>query len=370
MRVGIDGRALAAEARSGVEWYVVHLLRALARLPQAPEIIAYADREVRDPEAASAVRSVVVRARRGWLRAALPWRLWRDRVEVAHFPSTILPPLLPCPAVVTVHDLAWERFPETYETADLAMQQRAVCIAARRAARLITVSESTAQDLRERYPEAGPRIRVTPLGVSPAFSPEGQPLDPQALPAAQCLAGGYLLYAGRLHPRKNLGRLLEAYRLLLRHADAPPLALAGTPSPHGEELAAAVARLGLADRVLFLGYVAPELLPQLYRGAALFAYPSLYEGFGLPVLEAMASGVPVVASRVPSLAEVAGEAALLVDPVSPDEMAAAMARLLAEPELRAELIRRGLARSRAYTWERTARLTLAVYREVGGERAP
>jgi len=384
VRVALDARALTADVKSGVEYYVTNLILALSGLSNAPEMIAYVDRPIEDPEIATALSSGpvtvrVIRSRHGWLRAALPWRLWRDKVDLVHLPSTILPPILPCPAVVTVHDLAWMRYPETYDRADLAMQGRAI-LSAFRAAHIITVSESTARDLRgplrlpDRRPLTAPahladRITAIPLGVSPRFSPDGPRLSPASFPGAGLLEGGYILYTANLQPRKNLLRLLAAYAKLLSQEPAPPLVLAGALSPHADELKAAAVRLGIERHVLFPGYVPDDQLPALYRSATVFVYPSLYEGAGLPILEAMASGVPVVTSSVSAMPEVADDAAILVDPESIDRLAWAISLLLTDADLRATMIRRGLARSREFTWEETARRTAAIYRLVAERKA-
>jgi glycosyltransferase involved in cell wall biosynthesis len=371
MRVGLDARALTASLASGVEYYVVNLVRALSRLPSAPEIIAYVDRPIPDPELArlSAVeplRTVVIDAPRGWLRLALPWRLWRDRVDLVHLPSTILPPLLPCPAVVTVHDLAWARHPETYQPDDLRMQTRVVPRSVRRAAHVLAVSETTATDVEQMMGVPRQRITAIPLAASPSFSAEGPRLSADAFPGADRLSSGYLLCVCRLQPRKNLMRLLEAYREARQEVSLPPLVLAGGATSHGEELAQKARELGLAGEVVFPGYVPDGLLPLLYRSATVFVYPSLYEGFGLPVLEAMASGVPVITSTTSALAEVAGDAALLADPLSVEQLAGALGRLLTDSDLRKRLSAGGLARSREFTWQRTAEETVAVYRHVAG----
>jgi len=369
VRIGLDARTLAAEERSGVERYVVNLVRALAQSADAPEIIAYTDRPVPDADLAALLArppfsARVVRAPRGWLQVALPLHLRRDRVSLAHFPSTILPRLLPCPAVVTVHDLAWKRFPETYDPADLKMQEEALK-SARRAAHVIAVSEATARDLREAGLDEK-RITVIPLGVSARFSPDGPALNPNAFPGAERLADGYVLSTAALRPRKNLGKLIEAYRQVREQLAAPPLVLAGGMTEHGRELQARAGELGISEHVLFPGYISDDLLPALYRGATAFAYPSLYEGFGLPVLEAMASGVPVLTSNTSGTAEVGGDAALLVDPEDTAEIVSALARLIGDEGLRADLRARGLARAREFTWERTARETMSAYRRVAG----
>ena len=369
MRVGLDARTLAAQARSGVEHYVVNLVRAFSRMEDAPEIVAYVDRPIADPEVAGAasagpLSTRLLRSRFGWLRLALPFRLWRDGVDLVHLPSTILPPLLPCPAVVTVHDLAWMRYPETYQPDDLRMQRIAMSGAAARAAAIIAVSESTARDLGEHFPRCADRVAIIPLGVSPRFSPEGLAVSKRAFPGAERLGGGYVLYAGGLQPRKNLRALLAAYRALRSQAEAPPLVLVGKISPHAQELMEEARRLSVEQEVIFAGYLPDDMMPALYRGATIFVYPSRYEGFGLPVLEAMASGTPVVTSSVSAMPEVAGEAALLVSPESAEELAGAMARLLADAALQADLRVRGLARARLFTWEETARRTVEVYRRA------
>ena len=363
MRVGLDARALTSPSPTGVERYVVELVRALARLDDCPQVIAYTDRPVADANVlAGAVRVQVLRARRGWLRLALPWRLWRDRFDLVHLPSTIVPPLLPCPAVVTVHDLAFRHCPETYAPDDLAMQFRALR-GATRAAHVIAVSQSTARDLMEATGLAQDRITVIPLGVSSAFRPDGPALSLDAFPGADRVRGGCLLHTGGLHPRKNLPRLLDAYADVRKTMSIPPLIIAGDVTTRwGREVVAETAERALTDDVIFPGHVGDAVLPALCRAATVALYPSLYEGFGLPILEAMASGTPVITSNRSSMAEVAGDAAVLVNPESVEGLAGALRRVLSDEQLRHELRARGLARSRQFTWERTARETVAVYR--------
>lgn len=370
MRVGLDARTLTASSRSGVEQYVVNLVRALAGLKDSPEIIAYTDGPIPDPELARAaasggLRTEIVRAKRGWLRAALPLRLRRDKADLVHLPSTIVPRLLPCPAVVTVHDLAWAHYPESYDPRDLRMQTRAVPPSVRRAAHVIAVSESTARDLQEILEVPAGKISVTLLGVSSRFSPEGPRLAGSAFPGAEHVEG-CLLYVGRLQERKNLVRLLDAYAQVRRRREAPKLVLAGPDSPHGRELARKAQEMGLAEQVIFPGYLPEDILPAVYRSAAALVYPSLYEGFGLSVLEAMASGTPVITSNRASLAEVAGDAGCLVNPEEVAELASAVERVLADGRLRDDLRERGLARSREFRWARTAELTADVYRRIAG----
>ena len=366
MRVGLDARTLASSVRSGVEHYVANLVRAFATFEDGPEIIAYVDRPIADPQLSAAassgiVRTEVVRAKRGWLRAALPFRLWRDGVEIVHLPSTLIPPILPCPAVVTVHDLAWLHYPEAYDPADLRMQTQVVPRSIRRAAYVIAVSQSTADDISRHFDISKDRIAVTPLGVSAAFSPDGPGIE-DLLPQADKLASGFILHTGGHHPRKNLPRLLQAYAVLKDEMpEAPPLVITGdATSSTVRGLRADAKSLGMLDSLIFPGELDEAIMARLYRSATVAVYPSLYEGFGLPIIEAMASGIPVVTSNRSSMPEVAGDAALLVDPERPDELAAALKRLLSEPDLRAELIAKGISRSHEFTWDRTARQTLEL----------
>jgi len=370
VRIGFDARALASPIRSGVEQYVINLVRAFGELPSPPEIVAYLDRPLTASEQVALgawppVRIEVLESRRGWLRVALPWRLWRDRADVVHLPSTIVPPLLPCPAVVTVHDLAWARFPDTYSRADLRMQTEVVPKSVRRAAHVIAVSESTARDVQQVLHVDAAKVTAIPLGVSPDYSPDGPRLAGDEFSGADRPSGGYILHAGGMHPRKNLVKLLEAYALLRREMDAPPLVIASsTDTLWGRATVEEAQARHLGDAVVFSGQLEERLLSRLYRSALLTVYPSLYEGFGLPILEAMASGVPVITSNRSSMAEVAGDAALLIDPEDAGEIAAAMGQLLHDEGRRAELVRRGRERIRAFTWERTARETVAVYERV------
>ena len=223
---------------------------------------------------------------------------------------------------------------------------------------MIAISQATKDDLVAHYGVPKEKIPVVYHGVEPRFRPTPDP----AVPARYGLPSRYFLYLGTLQPRKNLERLLQAYAQL--SGDVPALVLAGAKGWYFERIAAAIAALGLGERVFLPGYVPDEDVPALLTGALALVFPSLYEGFGLPVLEAMACGTPVVTANTSSLPEVVGEAGLLVDPLRVDEIAAAMQRLLADEALRAELSRRGLERAGLFSWDRCARETLAVLEGV------
>jgi glycosyltransferase involved in cell wall biosynthesis len=273
--------------------------------------------------------------------------LRRLRPALAHFQHA-LPLACPSPAVVTIHDLSFEREPTLMGLRERLIFRSVVPRAARLASRVIAVSELTKRDLVELYGIPDEKIVVVPNGVDPRFR-------------ADCPrpAGDYALVVGALQKRKDPQAAIEALALLgngkLR------LVFAGPDRGGRAEAERAAERVGLRDRVDFRGYVSQDELAELYRGAACLVFPSRYEGFGLPALEAMASGTPVVATTAGALPEVAGDAAILVGERDPVAIAGGIERALAD---RDRLVRAGLERARLYTWAETARRTLAVYREL------
>ena len=323
MRVGIDVSPLHL-TRAGTARYLrgllAHLTVDVVRLELAGS-----------GRAAAAARDAL------WYPAVLPLAASRADVDVLHCPSYRAPLRAPVPLVVTVHDLAVFRHPEAFNRWSRTYSRALVPRVLRAAARVIAVSEFTRRELRELLAVADEKIRVVPNAVAPVFSPDG--------PAS---TGDYVLAVGTLEPRKNLPRLAEA-----AHRMGAQLRVVGATGWGG-------VRVG-GNGVRWLGEVADEELAELYRGAACVAYPSLYEGFGIPVLEAMASGTPVVTSRGGGTEEVAGAAAVLVDP----EDAAAIAEGIEEAVTRRDELRRlGLERARAFSWAAAARATEAVYAEV------
>jgi glycosyltransferase involved in cell wall biosynthesis len=331
--------------RTGDETYMTGLLRELAgadlriaAVTRHPELV---------PEG---IEPIELRARSQVVRMAisLPRLLRRLRPALAHFQHS-LPLGAPSPSVLTVHDLSFERDPSVMGPRDRLIFKTVVPRSARRAARVLAVSELTKRDLIELYgiPEA--KIVVTPNGVDPAFTTKGPS------------AGGepYALFVGALQPRKDAATAIEALALIGN--GAPRLVVVGKDQGGRAEAEQAAERSGLAGRVDFRGHVPQEDLAALYRGAACLVFPSRYEGFGLPVVEAMASGTPVVATTAGALPEVAGGAAILVEERNPVALAGGIERALAD---RARLVAAGLERARQFTWAETARQTLEVYREL------
>ncbi|MEK6274693.1 MAG: glycosyltransferase family 1 protein [Actinomycetota bacterium] len=343
--VAIDADVLGRR-RTGDESYVAALLRELVPIADQERLAAI----TRHPELVpSGVEPVQLKARSQPLRMAvrLPLLLRRLHPALAHF-LYVIPPGYRGQAVVAVHDLSFELMPELMSRTDRFFFRTFVPRSTRRADRVLTGSEWTKRDLVERYGIDEGRIVVTPYGVDPIFRPEGP------------THGGspYALFVGAIQPRKDPLTALEA---LARTNGDLRLVLTGPEKRGGGELRAAIERLGLGGRVELTGHVSLDELAALYRGAACFVYPSRYEGFGLPVLEAMASGTPVVATAAGAVPEVAGDAAVLVEPGDPAALAAGIERALAD---RDRLVAKGLERARQFSWAETARLTLETYREL------
>jgi glycosyltransferase involved in cell wall biosynthesis len=343
--VVIDADVLGRQ-RTGDETHVAGLLRELAGAPglrlaavtRRPELVPGGIEPLELP-----ARSQVLR-----MAARLPRLLRRLRPALAHFQHS-LPLTCPCPAVVTAHDLSFERDPSLMSLRDRVIFRTVVPRSARRAARVLAVSERTKRDLIEFYDLPEDKIVVTPNGVDPAFSPDGPGADGEP----------YALFVGALQPRKDPQVAIEALALL--GEDDLRLVLVG-PDKGGRGQAERTAeRNGLRGRVEFRDHVPHEELAALYRGAACLVFPSRYEGFGLPMLEAMASGTPVVATTAGALPEVAGDAAILVEERNPVAFAGGIERALADRE---RLVAAGLERAKRFSWAETARRTLDVYREL------
>jgi glycosyltransferase involved in cell wall biosynthesis len=264
---------------------------------------------------------------------------------------------------VTIHDAIAFRYPEGYPWLNNLLHRRYVPATLGRVDAVITDSEYSRRDLQHvlRFPADG--IRVVPLGVADRFRP-GTPEVKDRVIARYQLAAPFILSVGVQQERKNLGRLVEAFADLRSRLQTHKLVIAGHSIWRSRDVAEQVARLGLQDAVTLLGHVPDDDLPALYSAADAFVFPSLYEGFGLPVLEAMACGTPVVCSDSSSLPEVAGQAACLVDPMNVRAISDGMYRSLNDPDLRARLRVAGVERARTFSWDRTAGLTLDVYRSV------
>ncbi len=289
-------------------------------------------------------------------------------LKLVHDPTGTAP-LSGCNAkkVITICDTIPFIFPKVSSTLEYVVYHFWLPLAIKQVDSVLTISEQSKMDIEKYLKVPGEKITVTKLAAGPRYH-QLDPAEIEVMLKRLRLEQPYILYIGSIEPRKNLLRLLEAYQKLCEWSGRWRLVIVGARSYwKSSPVAEKVEKLGLKDKVIFTGYVRDEDLPALYNGADLFCFPSLYEGFGLPVLEAMACGVPVVTSNTSSLPEVAGEAAILVDPYNVTDMAAAMRRILEDRELAGELREKGLARAAQFSWEKTARETIAVYEKVLGE---
>jgi len=282
-----------------------------------------------------------------------------------HATEHLLPYLRDIPTVLTVHDLIYERLPEFHKFFNYHYLHAAMPLYCRRATAIIAVSEATRADLYGLYGIDPAKVTVIPEAAAPHFAPQS-PERVDAVRARYGLPPRYLLSVGTIEPRKNLGRLVEAAGPLISQGLIDGVVLVGSLGWLYEGFLRELERSPLRERVLFPGFVADEDLPAVYAGAEITVQPSLYEGFGLPVLEAMASGSPVCASRAASLPEVGGDAARYFDPRNVEEMTAVLAEVLRHPEQREAMRERGLQRASLFSWQRTAEETLALYRQVLG----
>lgn len=376
MHIGIDAHAIGAQ-QGGNETYIRNLIRALAAVDDCNRYTIFlakaraADEwregfarqfpnfEVRLlPEPTPLVR----------VPLALAFELRRRPVDVLHVQYTA-PPFCPAPVVATIHDLAFEHMPETFTRRGSMQLKLTVRRTAQRAARIATVSEYSRQDLLRTYNLVPEKVAVTYNGIESHFTPQPTSAnEAENIRHRFGIARDFLLAVGSLQPRKNLIRLIRAYAKLRGEnaGFAPQLVIVGRKLWLTDEIFAEVRRQRWAEDVILTGYVTDEDLPKLYRAATAFVYPSLFEGFGLPPVEAMACGTPVVTSNTSSLPEVVGEAALLVDPYDEQSLAAALLQITNDQPLRARLQENGIEQAQKFTWRAAAEKTLQLYREAHG----
>ncbi len=360
MRIAFDVNPLARN-RAGIGTYIAHLLTALVRIAPEHEYLLYASEPLPPGDRATFAAYPHVRMLRcpAWLMGL---RSRWDGADLFHGLNFRLNGWGRHGALVTIYDLAVDRL--GLPSRKLFGQRRSFLRtrrAALQATQVVTISEHSAADIVELFGVPREQIAI----VSPAVGPEFSPADAAAIAAVKARYGitrdAYVLSCGGSEPRKNIARLVEAFGLATGLRDKMNLVVAGGMDRGADAIRAAVERAGLESTVVFPGHVQLEDLRALYSGCALFAFPSLYEGFGMPPLEAMACGAPVVCSDSSSLPEVVGDAALLVDPRSTAGWARALAQVANDAALRDDLRRRGALRAKTYSWEQSARVLLKVY---------
>lgn len=370
MRIGVNVHLLST-THTGIQHYIRALVPELVAQATSHDMVLYgepsqlpvcAGERVRWVSASRPLRSGVQRVL--WEQTMLPRLLRRDRVDVFFSPAFILPMCWGGAGVVTVHDLNFEVSPETIHPIRRAYLRRITRRSVHRARKVIAISQSTASDIVRLYGVPDEKIAVIPYGLDAIFTPDNaralEPMVRQRYP----LPERFLLFVGTLEPRKNLPRLLEAYALARQHADLPPLVLAGAPGWQHERILAQARELGVGSHIVFAGYIPREHLPGVYAAASALLYPSLYEGFGLPPLEAMGCGTPVLVSNTSAMPEVVGDGGVLVDPRDVQQIAEGIVRMTQDEVLRQEIAERGLERAKRFRWEEAARRTLGVLEDA------
>ncbi len=370
MHIGIDAHAIGAQ-QGGNETYIRNLIVALAELDQKNQYtlyfsVAQAAAAWRNRYANFSVRQLPPPTPLVRVPLALALELRRRPVDVLHVQYTA-PPFCPVPVVTTIHDLAFEHLPETFTRRGKAQLRLTVRRTARQAAQILTVSEFSRQDIIKTYRLPPERITVTHNGCEAQFTP--QPTsegEAEKIKHKFGIARDYLLAVGSVQPRKNLLRLLRAYVLLREQQPSFQLQLVivGRQLWLYKEVLREIKQQNFATDVIVTGYASDEDLPALYRSAVALVYPSLFEGFGLPPLEAMACGTPVITSNCSSLPEVVGKAALLVNPYEAADITQTIWKLAQDVPLRAQLREAGIEQARQFTWRAAAEKTLAVYQAI------
>ena len=366
MRIAFDGTTLTP-GRTGVGYYTEHLLQHLAREVEATgdEIVVVSNQAI-DTERPLPPHVRVHDGHRfpvriGWMQMRAQRALDAVRPDVAHFTNGMMPIGSPVPTIVTIHDMSLRLYPQCHPLRRLLLNRPLMHVAIRQAAAIVTVSDSARRDLLRFHGIPADRVSVVHEAASPAFRPITDQSVLDRVRSRYGLPARFVLYVGTIEPRKNLLRLVEAFAQARRRGLPHQLVCVGPYGWSSRDLAGHIAQLGIKDAVRFTGYAPFEDLPAIYNLGELFVFPSLYEGFGLPVVEAMASGLPVITSNTSSLGEIAADAACTIDPTNTDAIADALVRVATDGALRQDLSARGLRRAQGFSWTQTAREMLAVY---------
>lgn len=371
MRIGFDAHSIGARL-GGNETYASNLIEALAEVDSRNEYTLYVTKQEavdRFTNRWPQVRVVKTLPHTPFIRIPLilTAELRRRPVDILHVQYTA-PPLAPCKTVVMIHDLSFEHLPETFKRRSWIQMRLTVRRTARAAAHIVTDSDYSRDDILRTYGLPVDRVTTTPLAASRRFKPVQDKEELKRVLDKYGITGDYVLAVGSIQPRKNIPRLIRAYARLLSQGNdqtpIPRLVIAGKRAWLFEETINAAAASPVRDNIVFTGYVPESDLPALYTGARCFVYPSFFEGFGIPLLEAMRCGTPTISSDRTCFPEVVGDASLMIDPFDENSIAEALWAIISDAKLRERLRSRGFVQSSQFDWRHTARLTLDVYDKV------
>jgi glycosyltransferase involved in cell wall biosynthesis len=367
MRIGLDGIPLAS-AKTGIGHYTLELARALAKIDPDDEFelispFAFNSSSI-EHDLPVNLKKVEARRRKFWWAVGLPLYMRRSATSLFHGTNYEIPLLSKCPTILSIHDLSLLLYPETHTDQSVRRGRYRLPLMARAATKIITATDHVKKEVVQHLKIDPAKIVVTPYAPRRTFRPLSRS-ETEETRTRLGIEEIFILFVGTIEPRKNLPTLLRAFAEVLRSTDLrPQLVIAGQKGWLTGETMNYIESEGLKQRVKLTGYITDEDLSALYSCCAVCVYPSLYEGFGLPPLEAMACGAPVIASNVPSLAEAVGQAALLVPPTDVHAFAGGIVQMLRDKAAQSHFSRAGLDHASQFTWERTARLTLEIYREA------
>lgn len=370
MHIAIDAHSVGTRL-GGNETYATNLIEALAEIDTANHYTLFVTKREAYERFANRwpnfdLRMTLPHAPLVRIPLTLTVELRRRPVDILHVQYTA-PPFAPCSVVTTIHDLSFEHLPETFKRRSWRQMRLTVRRSARAAAHVITDCNYSREDILRTYGLSPERVTATPLAASSRFKPVEDAAEISRVREKYGIVGDYILTVGSIQPRKNIPRLISAYAALCRERkveSVPKLVIVGKRAWLYEETLNAAENSAVRNQIFFTGYVPEEDLPCLYTDARCFIYPSYFEGFGIPPLEAMGCGTPTITANRTCFPEVIGDGGLMVDPFDIEAISAAMVRVLSDKQFREELRVKGLKRASVYDWRKTARLTLAIYEQV------
>ena len=368
MLIGIDASRANRPQKTGVEWYSYHLIQELKKipLPQGDKFILYAPEELKGDLGIMPpgweIKILSWPLKYFWTQKRLSWEMLINPPDILFVPAHCLPIFCRAKKIMTIHDLGFKRFPKAYTFGQRIYYSLVHSFAAKYADKIITPSEFTKTEIINLYKTDPNKIVVIPLGYNKYYNLVEDKNKIEEILTKYQIKKPYLFFVGRLEKKKNIKGLVDAYQQLLKQNYSLQLVLAGNPGFGYQEVKSQIKSLG--EKICRINYVEPKDLVYLYAGAEAFIFPSFYEGFGIPLLEAMASGCPVVASNQGSLPEVAQDAALYFDPKNSLQMVEAIKRIINEQDLRKVLIEKGLARVKEFSWQKCAEKTFKIFKNI------